>query len=42
VSYFFGGLFLANAMPHLVGGQMLISIYIAGRFGRFHGGNDPK
>ena len=101
VSYFFGGLFLANAMPHLVSGQMgrpfqspfakppgeglsssrvnvlwgslnlalaywclfrvgsfdlrnlahagaaaagglLISIFLASHFGRFHGGNDPK
>ena len=101
VSYFFGGLFLANGMPHLVSGQMgrpfqspfakppgeglsssrvnvlwgslnlalaywflfrlgsfdvrklahagaaaagglLISIFLASHFGRFHGGNDPK
>jgi hypothetical protein len=101
VSYFLGGIFLANAIPHLVSGQMgrpfqspfakppgkglsssrvnvlwgafnlalaygllchvgafalqnvahvgavaagglLISIYSAGHFGRFHGGNDPK
>jgi len=101
VSYFFGGAFLANAIPHLVSGQMgrpfqspfakppgeglsssrvnvlwgsfnlavayallcqvgkfemhsladvaaaaagglLISIFSAGHFGRFHGGNDPK
>jgi hypothetical protein len=100
VSYFFGGMFLANAIPHLVSGQMgrpfqspfakppgeglsssrvnvlwgsfnlavaygllsqvgtfelhnladvgvaaagglLISIYAAGHFGRFHGGNHP-
>ncbi len=101
VSYFFGGSFLANAIPHLVSGQMgrpfqspfakpsgqglsssrvnvlwggfnlaaaygllcqvgtfelhhlahvgaaaagglLISIYSASHFGRFHGGNDPS
>jgi hypothetical protein len=101
VSYFFGGIFLANAIPHLVSGQMgrpfqspfakppgeglssarvnvlwggfnmavaygllcqvgnfalhriahagaaaagglLISLYGATHFGRFHGGNDPK
>jgi hypothetical protein len=101
VSYFFGGLFLANAIPHLVSGQMgrpfqspfarpsgeglsssqvnvvwgafnlalaygllchvgtfdprnlahagaaaagllLISLFCARHFGRFHGGNDPK
>lgn len=100
VAYFFGGIFLANAIPHLVSGQMgrpfqspfakppgeglsssranvlwgsfnlavaygllcqvgtfemhnladvaatavgglLISIFSAGHFGRFHGGNDP-
>jgi hypothetical protein len=101
VAYFFGGIFLANAIPHLVSGQMgrpfqspfakppgeglsssrvnvlwgslnlavaywllcqvgafevhnlahvgtaaagglLISIYGASHFGRFHGGNDTK
>ena len=101
IAYFFGGLLLANAMPHLISGQMgrsfqspfanppgeglsssrvnvlwgslnlalaygllfrvgtfdlrnlahasaaaagglLISIFSAGHFGRFHGGNDPK
>jgi hypothetical protein len=100
-SYFFGGLFIANAVPHLVSGQMgrpfqspfatppgeglsssrvnvlwgsvnlalaygllfrvgafdvrnlghagaaaagglLMSTYLAGHFGRFNGGNDPK
>lgn len=101
ISYFFGGAFLANAIPHLVSGQMgrpfqspfakppgeglssarvnvlwgsfnlaiaygllcqvgnfevhnhadaaaaavggvLMSIFSAGHFGRFHGGNDPE
>jgi len=101
VSYFFGGVFLANAIPHLVSGQMgrpfqspfakppgeglsssrvnvlwgafnlavaygllfhvgtfdgrkpahagvaaagalLISLFLASHFGRFHGGNHPK
>jgi hypothetical protein len=101
VAYFFGGVFLGNAIPHLVSGQMgrpfqspfakppgegqsssrvnvlwgsfnlavaygllcqvgnfdmhnladvavaaagglLISIFSAGHFGRFHGGNEPK
>jgi hypothetical protein len=101
VSYFFGGIFLANAIPHLVSGQMgrpfqspfakppgeglsssrvnvlwgsfnlvlayglllqvgtfevrnpahagaaaagglLISVFCAGHFGRFHGGREPK
>jgi len=101
IAYFFGGLFLANAIPHLVSGQMgrpfqspfakppgeglsssrvnvlwgsfnlvlaygllcqvgafevrnlahagavaagglLIAIFSAGHFGRFHGGNEPR
>ena len=101
VSYFFGGIFLTNSIPHLVSGQMgrpfqspfakppgeglsssrvnvlwgsfnlavaygllcqvgkfemhsladvaatgagglLISVFSAGHFGRFHGGNDPE
>jgi hypothetical protein len=34
-AYFFGGVFLANAIPHHVCGLM------ARRFGRFNGGNSP-
>jgi hypothetical protein len=45
VSYFFGGAFLANALPHLVSGMMGRAFQspfaLARLFGRFHGGNSP-
>ena len=38
VSYFFGGLFLANVVP-LAAGALLISLQLARNFGELHGGN---
>ena len=48
LSYFFGGAFLANAVPHLVAGialgpgMLLLGLFMARQFGRFNGGNAPE
>ncbi len=44
VSYFFGGLFLTNVVPHFVSGVMgkPFQTPFAKHFGDLHGGNTPE